>query len=344
MIRLTVGDNALAVAPHLGTLRELRFGEVSPLHVAPWVDDATILADESLLPVERELAGDFFCAPFGGNDLDRGPSHGWSANSAWEEVARGANWVTLELARRIQGARLRKTLRLSGEAPVLHQTHEISGGEGGLTVAHHPMLRLAGGGRVFFSEKRCAVTPDQPLEPTGVLSYPARGEDLRAFPGRDGEIDLTRLPIGEGHEDFVSLIEAPGARFGWTAVLREAEQDIVVMLKDPRVLPLTMLWFSNCGREYAPWNGRHLGVLGIEDGCAAGADGHRAALGDNAIAREGVPTHLPLGGTHRVEHLIAWFPRPEGWQEIYDVRLEAGRLTVVEQSGETQFIPCPDPF
>jgi hypothetical protein len=115
----------------------------------------------------------------------------------------------------------------------LQQTHEIVGGEGALTIAHHPMVRLSKGGRISFSAKRCAITPDAPLEPTSVLEYPARTTDLTAFPGKEGAVDFTSYPIGERHEDFVTLIEEDRNRIGWTAVLRAEERDIIVILKDP---------------------------------------------------------------------------------------------------------------
>ena len=345
MIRLEVGPNALGVTPHLGTLRELNFGGVSPLHVAPWVDDPVIQSDDGILPVERELAGDFFCAPFGGNDVEGGPNHGWTANASWAEVARDAESVTLRCSRTPMGSTVEKTLRLSASTPVLHQAHRIIGGEGALTVAHHPMVHIEDGARLSFSAKRCAITPDAPLEPgRHVLACPARSEDLAAFPGVNGPVDLTRFPIGAQHEEFVTLVEADLSRPGWTVVLRRAEQDIIVILKDPGVLPVTMLWMSNGGRDYAPWNGTHINVLGIEDGCAAGASGHAGALADNSVRREGVPTVLPLGGTRIIHHLLARLPCPVGWARVEDVHLADDRLTLTGDTGQQVSILCPNPF
>ena len=51
---------------------------------------------------------------------------------------------------------------------------------------------------------------------------------------------------------------------------------MALMLKNPAQLPVTMLWFSNGGRSYAPWNGRHRDVLGVEDGCTWSLYGHAA--------------------------------------------------------------------
>src|SRR5690606_31363163 len=105
--------------------------------------------------------------------------------------------------------------------------------------------------------------PDTPLEPDpgrgrSTLQYPARFTDLAAVPlAGGGHADLREYPPAERHEDFVMLVEAPGASLGWAAALRRDEGDIFLSLKNPAQLPVTMLWFSNGGRDYAPWNSRH---------------------------------------------------------------------------------------
>ena len=141
----------LAVDPALGNIRALVFAwggrNLVPLHAAPWLDEPDIQADTSLLPVERQLSGDFLCAPFGASDLVAGPAHGWSANSAWTQHVAATGSLAFRLDRPVLGAQITKTLRLAPDAPLLYQDHRIEGGSGGLTVAHHPMIHLAGRGR-----------------------------------------------------------------------------------------------------------------------------------------------------------------------------------------------------
>ncbi len=146
-------------------------------------------------------------------------------------------------------------------------------------------------------------------------------------------MDLSRYPTATG-EDLLTLVEAPDSRLGWTAVTRDAENDIVFVLKDPQVLPVTMLWFSNGGRDAAPWHGRHRGVLGIEDGITAGLEGHRAALGANAVKSEGVATALELGQRQVIRHALGAIPRPEGWQTVTRIRRQAGELIITGDTGE----------
>ena len=337
----------VSINPAIGAIDELVLidngRELRPLHRAPWLDDPAIQADTSILPVERGLSGDFFCAPFGANDIEAGPAHGLTANSPWTRTAAGADTMRFELDAPFMGAVFRKVLTLGTDAPLLYQEHEIVGGSGRLSAAHHPMVRLETTGRFATSAKSTAIAADPPLEP-GRNRLLAGGQvhDIGAFPGADGgTVDLTRLPIGDAHEDFVSLVEAPGHDIGWTAVLRDSENDIVFLLKDPNILPLTMLWHSNAGRDYAPWNGRHRGVLGIEDGRAAGGDGHRAATEDNRFTRLGVPTAFELapGQTIRIPHVIGAVVRPEGWNTIAGIAVSGDRLVITGPDGDRIAMP-----
>lgn len=333
----------VAIDPALGNLRGLTFHvdgrDLRPLHTAHWVDDPGVQADEAIAPIERKLAGDFFCAPFGHSELSDAPIHGWSANSRWSLAERADGLLRLRLDREIFGASFEKELRLSNTAPILYQTHRIMGGEGALTVAHHVMTHMAAGGRLDFSPKQVAIAPDKPFEPgRNRLACPAASAELAAFPAAGGGVvDLHAYPAETGHEDFVTLVERPGAAFGWTAVLRAAEDDLLFVLKDPHTLPVTMLWLSNGGRDRAPWGGRHTGVLGIEDGCTAGAAGHRAALGETPIGNAGAATVLRLrpDAEHVVRQVIGAVPRPRGWQRIAAIALRDDRLVITEGGGET---------
>ena len=348
-LALSVPGAGLRFDPHLGTLKSLWFEvdgrRIDPLHRAPWLDEPDVQMREDIPPVERRLSGDFFCAPFGGGNTGL-PIHGWPANSPWavEEITQTGQgaMARLTLLRPVQGARLTKKIELSAHDPLVYQTHTLTGGDDGLTLAHHPMVHMAGAAYLSYSPKRLAITPVVPLEPAGGwLSYPAQATDLSAFPGRDGPVDLHSYPQARGHEDFITLIEANGASLGWTVVIREAEDDLILFLKDPRVLPVTMLWFSNGGRAYAPWNGRHTGVLGIEDGIAAGSAGLAASRGANLVSDTGVPTVLPLapGRVHDVRHVIGAIPRPPGWRRIADLRADGGSLRLTEANGEVVILP-----
>jgi hypothetical protein len=293
---------------------------LAPLHRAPWIDEPAELLPEGLPAGSARLSGDFLCAPFSVSDVEAAPLHGWSANSPWgvaESAAIDGGWrARLRLRRRIMGAEVDKILVVRDGHPFLYQEHVLTGGSGALPVAHHAMTVMTAGGRLSFSPKRMAATSSDPLEPDPargryLLAYPAHTSDLHRFPAADGGmVDLAAYGMDRRHEDFVILVEADHDGPGWTAVAREAEADLVLVLKDPRDLPVTMLWISNGGRDYAPWSGRHRGVLGIEDGRTA--VGHAASLGDNWLKREGVPTSFELGGRVAFRQVIGAVPLAGG--------------------------------
>ncbi|MBP0437250.1 hypothetical protein [Tianweitania sediminis] len=325
-----------------------------PLHRAPWVDSGEELPDGTSLGLAR-LSGDFFCAPFSRSDLEDAPVHGWPANSAWgfveqEAVDGGGVSASFRLQRPVLGATIEKQITLRANHPFVYQEHRLRGGSGLLSVSHHLMTRMKAGGLLASSPKRFAQTPDAPLEPDPArgrfaLAYPAHVEDLSAFPlAQGGTKDLRIYPPAERHEDFLTLAEDAGAGLGWTAISRHAEQDMVLVLKNAETLPITMLWMSNGGRNYPPWNARHTGVLGIED-ARAHPGGHRASTGENSLTAQGVPTAFKLDGeTLVVRQAFGAVPLAETAVPVVAVSAGDGALKIVQESGAVLRLPFDDTF
>jgi hypothetical protein len=324
--------------------------QLKPLHRAPWVD-----AGETLPPDLPEgtvrLSGDFLCAPFSASDIEVAPLHGWPANSGWDVVSNQATsdgWrAVFRLRRTVMGATVDKIFTLRDGHPFLYQEHVFSGGSGAVSAAHHPMTAMRDGGRLAFSPKRFAATLDTPLEPDPArgrfkLGYPARTTDLTRFPAASGDtLDLTDYRMEDLREDFITMVEADHGGPGWTALARRAEQDLVLVLKNPAELPVTMLWFSNGGRDYAPWSGRHRGVLGIEDGRAA--VGHAASVGDNWLKHEGVATAFALGGEVSFRHVIGALPQADG-EPPRDIATSDGRMRLTGADGSTRDVAFDSDF
>lgn len=274
---------------------------MAPFARVPWADTGP----PDPLPPDapphlRAMSGDFFCAPFCADDVEgTAPLHGWTANSAWDlaDTTRLPDGQTsrFRLERRIAGATVEKVWTLRDDHPFLYQRHDFIGGAGAIPVAHHAMIDLRSGGLLGFSPKLWAETPGAALEPgRSLLRYPATGTDLRAFPGAGGPVDLLRWPVGRRHEDFVMLIDDPGQRHGWVTALRPAYADVALLVKPVATLPQTMLWMSNGGRDRAPWGGRHVGVLGVEEACALGGEGWAASIAPNRLTQRGIATALNL--------------------------------------------------
>ena len=341
---LTVGHIADMVVESGG--RQLK-----PLHRAPWVDSDETLPKDLPQGTVR-LSGDFLCAPFSRSDVEEAPLHGWTANSAWdvvESAATDGGWrAVFRLRHKVMGASVDKIFTLRDGHPFLYQEHVFSGGSGAISVAHHPMTAMNGGGRLAFSPKRFAATPSDPLEPDPargrfMLAYPGRSADLGQFPAAGGgTADLTQYRMQDRREDFITLVEAEHGGPGWTALARQAEDDLVLVLKNPAELPVTMLWLSNGGRDYAPWSGRHLGVLGIEDGRTA--VGHAASIGDNWLKREGVATAFALGEGRSVSfrHVIGALP-VSGGTPPQEITTADGRMRLAA-GGSTSDVPFDSAF
>ena len=246
---------------------------VSILHTAPWADEQ-MPAGVEVAPNLHRLSGDFLCAPFGKSDLESVPSHGYPANSRWDLLCTlehgdglGAT-ATYLLRKRVFGATVRKELTLRDGHPFVYIRHVFEGEVGGLPVSSHAMIHFEGRGRLTWSPKRCGLTLNPPeTDPSrgrSAFCYPSRFAHEGLVPKVDGGVaDIRTYPADEAHEDISVLVEAPGHALGWFSAVRHEERILFLSLKNPSVFPSTVLWHSNGGRYYPPWNGRHRGVLGV---------------------------------------------------------------------------------
>jgi hypothetical protein len=214
------------------------------------------------------------------------------------------------------------------------------------------MAALPAGGRLAFSPKLRVETPATALEPDpargrSLLAYPANTADPTQVALRDGgTADITKYPFAERHEDFVMLVEAPDQNVGWFAASRPLTRDAALSLKNPRDFPVTFLWWSNGGRDYSPWNGRHTGVLGIEEGRSNSLNGHRASMARNSLSDSGIPTALTLvsGGQVSVRNVIGAVALPDSGAAISKVADQGGRLAIRFEDGSERSVSFDSAF
>lgn len=341
-VELKHGDAHAVFDAEAGNIPVWQVGGRTVLHAAPWRDEAEVQNNPDVLPLEKRLAGDFFCMPFGKDDVADYPLHGPTANDPWEVLREEGNCVVASAKLdRFGGAVVAKEITLIGNAML--QRHIIDKGAGEITFAHHPMVHMREGGRLSFSEKRAAMTDPAWQHPeSNYWSVNQLRGDLHLELESGGQWDGRTYPAGHVTEDFCVLVEARGNTLGWSCVMRNAEDDMLLVLKDPAEMPVTMLWLSNGARDFPPWNSRHTGVLGIEDGCTLGGQGLKAARGDNPLRAMDVPTTIPLGQMHTIRHAMVSLPRPPGWSDLVEVRLSKGELHLREASGGTLSVPFPE--
>ena len=331
---------------------EFRLGRriVSPFSIAPWAEEKLAAGTPALLAA---LRGDFFCAPFGGNGTpwrgERHPPHGETANAAWQLSAfeKSADRVTLHasLDLTVRRGHVGKHLTLVEGHTAVYQRHVISGAGGPMSVGHHATLKFPdaeGSGVVSTSRfTRAQVFPEnferpensgyQALKPGATFRSLARVPLLAG-----GTTDLSRYPARRGFEDLVMLTADATLPFAWNAVTFPRERHVYFALRDPRVLRHTILWISNGGRHYAPWNGRHTSVMGIEDVTANFHLGLAESAKPNPLSRRGIPTALTLNPKKptEVRYILGVAAIPAGFDRVAEIRAAKGGIELVAAAGK----------
>jgi hypothetical protein len=355
LVRIAARGISFNFAPHCGIISAFKIDDqgcqISMMHRAPWVGSGTTLP-EGAPPHQAHLEGDFFCAPFSDASADNAPLHGWPANGFWQ-VSPNSDAKTLHctLDHTVMGAKVAKELSLTDNHPFLYQCHSFIGGQGAISTANHAMISLPNGGHLRFSPKRWFETPEaapetDPARGRSALRYPARSVDPRQFPGANGTTtDLTQYPFGPAHEDFVIGLESTNSPLGWTAVTRPQERDLYLSLRHPQRLPMTMLWHSNGGRDYPPWNGKHTACLGVEEGVALPLLDITARENPDIFATSGQASALVLAPytTADVRHITGCIAWPTG-EAVKDVILSGDRLTVIGDKGAKRVLPIRGDF
>jgi hypothetical protein len=321
---------------HLGPVTfDRRKRKIQPLSVAPWAEEKP---DPSLPPLLQVLRGDFFCMPFGGNSqpygAERHPPHGETANARWRfeglEQTAGQSVLRLSLETKVRSGRVDKEIKLVDGQSVVYCKHTISGMKGPINLGHHAMLKFpetpGSGfiatspflyGQVFPGDFECAASYGY-----SSLKPGAEFRTLRAVPlAHGGSTDLSSYPARRGYEDLVMLCADLEVPFGWTAVTFARERYVWFALKNPRILRQTILWISNGGRHYAPWNGRHTGVMGLEDVTSYFHGGIAEAVKKNPVSGRGIPTCHTLDPAHPlvVPYIMGAVPIPAGFDRLTSI-------------------------
>ena len=339
------------VGGHLGPV-EFRVGKktVSPYSVAPWAAEKL---GPGLPPLLHALRGDFFCAPFGGNGTawrgESHPPHGETANAKWvlDAFEKTGQRVTLHasLATTVRQGRVDKFISLVDGHTAVYSRHVLSGMRGPMSLGHHAMLKFPespGSGAVSTSRfVRGQVLP-VPFEQPENYGYSALkpGATFRSLASvplaAGGKADLTGYPARKGYDDLVMMTADAKRPFAWNAVTFAEEGHVWFALRDPRVLRHTIFWMSNGGRHYAPWNGRHTAVLGLEDVTSYFHLGLAESAKPNALSRAGWPTTLTLYPKKptTVNTIMAVAAIPPGFDRVAEIRAVGDGVELVAASGK----------
>jgi hypothetical protein len=291
---------------------------VEPFHEAPWIGQGRSVEP----PILANLRGDLLCLPFG---RPYGPSdnlpepwaaaatwksqdaassgfsesdellHGYCANADWSLNSDSDQELTIELEYPPNSCieRVTRTVRPVPGEPALEIFVEIIARRVcARPIGFHPNFALRGKPGSFRIEPgRFAFGLTHPgADGVTQAKANARFEKLAAVPvstGGNGSFD--RLPFVDDREEILQLCGINGNM----RLVDEAAQVAWTLSWDPSKLPSCLLWMSNRGRHFEPWNGENL-CVGVEPVASAFDLGTAAALSVNPISEAGINTAVKL--------------------------------------------------
>ncbi|MFM0702756.1 hypothetical protein [Paraburkholderia sediminicola] len=145
---------------------------------------------------------------------------------------------------------------------------------------------------------RFGVVPPAGPEPGVSRADPgAIFDELDKVPLRaGGTMALDRFPLAQDTEEIIQLCGVDGC-----VTMTNDESRVACRLSwDAKALPSLLLWISNRGRTYNPWNGRNL-CQGGEPVASTFELGCRPSLAANPINAREVPTAISLDPDQPVE-------------------------------------------
>jgi len=277
--------------------------QVAPFQVAPWANEP---GGDALPGILRRLRGEWPCVPFG-SDADREAVAGWPGSRAAETVdpfphGFGSNheWgfegpdgsiaLAIDYPAEHPVRALRRRVTPDPERAALNFELEVEARRDCLLpIGLHPSFRLpakAGAMRIEVASDVLGMTFPAPVDASSIFAQGALLQPWHDVPLLDGaRLDVRQVPLPQATEELVQLLEMPGQAALWNT----AEGYRVRLSWNAEDFPSALLWFSNRGRSFAPWNGRHL-ALGLEPICSAFDLGPQVSAAENSISRRGIRT------------------------------------------------------
>lgn len=326
---------------------------VQPYSIAPWAEEPLVPGTPSIIAC---LRGDFICSAFGGNDEafcgKQLPIHGETANETWElvslETQENRAVLKMKMALKIQGGKCEAITALIEGHNIVYQRHDFSGINGAINPGHHATLRFPdklGAGALSFSRHIYAHTFIEPVEKGYSFLKPNEPiTDLTAVPCLDGTTtDITVFPARRGFEDIVIICADTALDLAWSAVVFPELGYVWFSLRNPKILSSTLLWISNGGRRYPPWNGRHVNIMGIEDITGFFHTGLASSSRENMLNRKGVATchRLKPAETLHIPYIQGVARVPAGFDRVVSIKQKNDcAITLTACSGAAVSVPC----
>jgi hypothetical protein len=322
---------------------------VQPYYICPWAEEGRKIPE----PVLEPLRGDFFCLPFGGNGTYRGthlPVHGETAGRSWRLSSAssegGLHALVLKMKTSRMSGQVTKTLRLKDGQNAVYCQHVLEGFSGSTSLGHHATLAVPEKeGQMQVSTSRFKLgmtnadpTGDPPAGEYDILEPRRTFKSLSRVPlkvRRPATADLTSFPAREGFTDLLGVFKVPASRPAWTAAVVASQGYLWYSLKDPALLPATLLWVSNRGRWGEPWLGRNR-CLGLEDVCGYFAHGIADSVRKNLLNEKGIPTAVKLSKSRptTVNYIQGCVAVPRTFTQVRSARFVSGGVVFTSTEGK----------
>ncbi len=314
---------SLAVHAAGGMLGDVKLKQAGrtlrPFYEVPWIDNAKAAGAEGLV---AHMRSEFPCVPFGvpyrpdqvgeawqaalsspvpqfDREADASDDllHGYGAIGEWTLVEHSAHEIRIAIDYPASSAiaRLTRVIRVDPACAAIDFELRIEARRtSARPIGLHPNIALPSltgalridPGKFSFG----MVHPGGPEPGVSLARAGATFAELGAVPlGAGGHAAFDRLPLAEDTEEILQLCGVEGR-----VVLTDDSAGAAYRLSwDASRLPSLLLWISNRGRRYAPWNGRNL-CVGVEPIAGAFELGCQASLAANPINALGVATTVTL--------------------------------------------------
>ena len=292
--------------------------KIPVLHQAPWLKEGYYSQSAGLM---EHLSGEWACVPFGFVTEDsslflKDAPHGLPCHSTWQVVALLEDKSKLVLGydypKNNDLERIERTIELTDKQVKLSYSI-VSRTDCAVPMGAHPVfptegkdneleLEIIGDGMVYGIECEPQVSRLVPGKYFESLSKLPLQEQYFNRDGNTEVMDGTHLPKPYATEEIVQMLHPQGQ-----AILKYRNKGLKVTLSwDHKVITTCLLWMSNYGRAFEPWDGKNC-CLGIEPIAGAWDLAAQSICPDNAIASQGVPTTVKLKAGTKVTFAYSLF-------------------------------------
>jgi hypothetical protein len=303
-----------------------------------------IRGDEQLSPfhaIGHFLALDGFGAPSPEEQATGMPFHGEASKQPEEILARHdsgpVHSIVMQSSLPLAQEKLTRTIELPDGENIIYVSSEL---ESALTVdrpiswAEHatigaPFLEP---GKTFVDmpAKNCQVRPYKPGPIPGHLIYD-RSFTWPMAPAKDtGTADIRAVPVDKKFLDLASCQIDPSRKLAFVTALNTDKRLLFGYVFPREDYPWIMSWMNFTGDERA--------ARGMEFSTQPFDISHRDTVAMNPLF--GTPTFkwLPAKAKIQSHFLLFYTAVPEGFTRVDDIKLEGGKLTILDNTAGKQVV------